>query len=342
MAKATGSYTIMDYTDGITLLGSIESNHPRTVLYDTTTQSMNPSWASTALTLTPKITKAGSTTDLIPSLSASRWYRRIPGGTWTEIVSGSNGESIAPTTKILTINQNKMVADIWQIEYKFVATYLDPVLNVSLDYEMLATFSRVANGTSFVVARAYAPGGDQFKNGAPSNLVVKSELIRGTTPDTTSLTFTWQKSTNGTVWSTISGATTDTLSVTPSMVESFAMFRCQIKDTDATSETYNKTYTTEGVAILDVSDPYQVIVESSAGQFFKNGVGSTVLTARVFQNHSEIDVAGTDLTYVWTMTDKNGNPVTTAGAVTFPKSGKTLLVSSDMTSIKGNFFCGVD
>jgi len=342
MAKASASYTIMDYTDGVTLLGSIESNLPRTSLFDTTTQTLNPSWAGTALSLTPRLTKAGSAVDLVPSLASGSWYRRISGGSWVAVVSGSNGETVAATTKILTVNQNKLTGDVWQVEYKFICSYLDPILAVTLDYEMVITFSRVANGTSFVVARAFAPGGDQFKNSLPSSLSVKAELIRGTTADTTSLTYLWQKSTNGSTWTTVSGATTNTLTVTPSMVDSFAMFRCQVKDTDAASETYNITFTTEGVTILDVSDPYQVVVESSAGQFFKNNTGMTTLKARVFRDGVEIDAAGTGLTYTWTMNDKDGTGVTTVGATTFPFTGKTLTVTHDMVTIKGTFFCSID
>lgn len=341
MTKASASYTIMDYTDGVTLLGSIDANHTRTVLYDTTTQSYNPSWATTALTLTPRLTKAGSATDLISTLKSGKWQRKVPGGNWTDVTSGQNGETIASSTKVLTVNQNKMVGDIWAIEYKFIAVYTDPVLGFDLDYEMIITFNRVANGTSFVLARAYTPGGDQFKNGLPATLQVKGELIRGTTEDTTSLTYVWEKSTNGNTWATISGQTTSTLSVTAAMVDSFAMFRCKIKDTDATSDTYNQTFISEGVTILDVSDPYQVVIESSAGQFFKNGTGTTVLTANVYQDGAEIDIAGTELTYTWTMTDQDGEPVTTAGATTFPKTGKTLTVTHDMIEVKGTFFCSI-
>jgi hypothetical protein len=340
MAKASSSYTIMDYTDGVTLLGNIEANHPRTVLYDTTTQTHNPSWADTALSLTPSIFKAGSDTNLVSSLVSGVWKRKIPGGNWTDVVSGQNGETVASTTKILTVNQDKMVGGIWQVEYKFVAVYHDPILNLDLDYDMVITFSRVANGTSFVVARAFAPGGDQFKNGNPASLTIKAELIRGTTADTTSLSYAWEKSTNGTTWSSVAGTTSE-LTVTPSMIDSFAMFRCKITDTDASSETYNEVFTTEGVTILDVSDPYQVVIESSAGQFFKNNTGSTTLTAKVYQDGEEIDSAGTNLTYTWTMTDKDGDPVTSVGGVTFPKTGKTLSVSHDMIDVKGTFFCSV-
>ena len=116
---------------------------------------------------------------------------------------------------------------------------------------------------------------------------------------------------------------------------------CKIKDTDAASDTYNKTFTSEGVTILDVSDPYQVVIESSAGQFFKNNTGSTVLTARVYRDGTEIDAAGTSLTYTWTMNNKDGGSVTTIGGVTFPKTGKTLTVTHDMVDIKGTFFCSI-
>lgn len=341
MAKASASYTIMDYTDGVTLLGAIEANLPRTVLYDTTTQKCNPSWADTSLQLTPKITKAGGTTDLVSSLKSSDWYRREAGGAWVKVVSGSNDETINGTTKVLSVSKDKMTGNIWQIEYKFVATYSDPVILLDLDYEMVITFSRVANGTSFVLARAYAPGGDMFKNGLPATLSIVAELIRGTKHDTTDLTYTWEKSTNGSTWAVMSGKTTATITINADDVDSFAMFRVKIKDTDAQSETYNDTFISEGVTIIDVSDPYQVVIQSSAGQFFKNNTGSTVLTARVYRDGEEVDVAGSSLTYSWTMTDKDGANVSSVGGVTFPKSGKNLTVTHDMVNIKGTFFCEI-
>lgn len=339
MAKASASYTIMDYTDGVTLLGSIESNHPRTTLYDTTTQTHNPSWAETSLKLTPKLHKAGSSTDLIGTLKSGKWQRKVPGGDWTDVVSGSNSETVVAATKVLSVSANKMTGNIWQIEYKFVAVYTDPVLGLDLDYEMVIAFNRVANGTSFVVARAFTPGGDQFKNGNPSSLKIKAELIRGTTQDTTNLTYAWEKSTNGTTWSAVTGSTSE-LTVTPAMVDSFAMFRCKITDTDASSDTYQDVFTTEGVTILDVSDPYQVVIESSAGQFFKNNTGSTTLKAVVYQDGAEVDSGGTELTYTWTMTDKDGVAVSSFGG-TGSKSGKTISVSHDEIEVKGTFFCSI-
>jgi hypothetical protein len=132
------------------------------------------------------------------------------------------------------------------------------------------------------------------------------------------------------------------------MVDSFAMFRCVITDTDASSDTYDDTFTTEGVTILDMSDPYQVVIESTAGQFFKNNSGSTILKACVFQNGTEVDTAGTAFTYTWTMNDKDGNAVSgfspTEATVTGITKGKkkAITVTHDMVTVKGTFFCSID
>ena len=350
MAKTSASFTLMDYTDGISLLTGIDSNQPLTSLYDTANQTLSPTWAeSPYLQLTPRVVKAGTSTDLVSVMTQKKWYRRIAGAnSWTEVVSGQNGETINPTTGVLVVSQDKLISDVWQIEYKFSGTYFDQVLQLSFPTEIQVTFSRVANGTSFVVARAYTIDGDAFKNSAPASLTVKSELIRGTTHDTTLLTYVWSKSTNGSTWTTISGATTDTLTVTPAMVDSFAMFRCTITDVDPTSETYNESFNTEGVSILDLTDPYQGVIESTAGSYFKNKTGSTILICKVYQNGTEIDTTGTDLTYTWTKTDKNGDPVAgfTPTAVAYGSivatNAKAISISHTDVDVKATFFCEVN
>lgn len=348
MAKTSASFTLMDYTDGISLITGIDSNLPLTSLYDTSTQKLNPSWAGdTSLQLTPKVLKAGSSTSLVETMTGKKWQRRIAGGEWID-VSSDAGESMNSTTGVLSVSKDKLVGDVNQVEYRFSGSYLDPIVSLTFPVEITITFSRVANGTSFVVARAYAVGGSQFKNNLPASLAIKAELIRGTTNDTTDLTYTWEKSTNGTTWASVSGQTSATLSVTPAMVDSFAMFRCTIKDTDATSDTYNQTFTTEGISILDVSDPYQAVIQSTAGNYFKNETGSTILICKVYQNGAEVDATGTTLTYTWTKTDKDGNAVadfsptaTTHGSIVATKK-KAISVSHDDVDVKATYFCEVN
>ena len=347
MAKTSASFTLMDYTDGISLITGIDSNLPLTSLYDTSNQKLNPSWAgTTSLQLTPVVRKAGST-DVVSAMTAKAWKRRIAGATsWTAVTSGSNGETVNATTGVLTVAQDKLTGDVWQVDYQFTGTYTDAVLALAFPVTIVITLSRVANGTSFVVARAYAVGGSQFKNSTPASLSIMAELIRGTTGDTTNLSYQWKKSTNGTVWENITGGTAAAFPVTAAMVDSFAMFKCSILDTDATSDTFNKSYDTEAVSILDVTDPYQAVIESTAGSYFKNDTGSTILVCRVYQNGVEVDPSGTILTYGWTKTDKNGGPVAftpTAvahGSIVTTKK-KAISVSHDDVTVKATYFCSV-
>lgn len=348
MAKTSTSFTLMDYTDGISLITGIDSNLPFTSLYDTANQSLNPSWAGdTSLILTPRVLKAGTSSDLVPTMTGKGWKRRVSGGTWTDVSSGSNGENINPASGVLTVSEDKLVGDTWQVEYKFIGSYHDNILNLDFPVEIVCTFSRVANGTSFVVARAYAVSGSQFKNNFPSSLSLKAELIRGATTDATNLSYSWSKSINGSDWTPV-GSDDSTLSVTPSMVDSFAMFRCAIKDTDPVSDTYNQTFTTEGVSILDVSDPYQAVIESTAGNIFKNNTGTTTLICRVYQNGSEIDPTGTSLSYTWTRTDKDGvadeefSPAGVVSGSIVATNRKAISVSHDEVEVKATYFCEVN
>jgi hypothetical protein len=347
MAKTSASFTLMDYTDGISLITGIDSNLPLTSLYDTSNQSLNPSWAGdTSLQLTPVVRKAGGS-DVVSTMTAKTWKRRIAGAaSWTTVTSGSNGETVNATTGVLTVSEDKLTADVWQIDYQFSGTYTDAVLGLAFPVTVVITLSRVANGTSFVVARAYATGGSQFKNHSPSSLSLRAELIRGTTGDTTNLSYQWKKSVDGTLWTEITDGTSATLAVTAAMVDSFAMFRCSILDTDATSDTYNRSYDTEAVSILDVTDPYQAVIESTAGSYFKNDTGATTLICRVYQNGDEIDATGVGLTYTWTKTDKDGTAVTfTPTAVAYGSivttRKKAISVSHDDVTVKSTYFCSV-
>ncbi|CDQ41514.1 phage tail spike protein [Virgibacillus salexigens] len=73
-------------------------------------------------------------------------------------------------------------------------------------------------------------------------------------------------------------------------------------------------------------------VESSAGNTFKNGEGSTELTATVFLSGTEVDKDGTNYTYIWNKYDKRGIPVSS-----WNKNGKTITVTADEIDEKASF-----
>ena len=121
-----------------------------------------------------------------------------------------------------------------------------------------------------------------------------------------------------------------------------AVFKCQIKDTDPASNTYND-YFYDTVTIVDQSDPVQVSVTSSGGDVFKNGVGSTTLTAKLFRGGEEIDSAGTTYAYKWYKYDKDSALVANWGGAGIDyKTGKTLSVGSNDVDVKATFIVEVE
>ena len=135
-----------------------------------------------------------------------------------------------------------------------------------------------------------------------------------------------------------SGTTTATITVYAAAVDSYAVFKCVATDSDSTSNTYNSSFT-DVATFIDNSDPIQVVVTSTGGDVFKNGVGSTVLTAVVYQAGAEIDSEGKG-TYTWTKYNKDG-AIDTSWGTSGSKTGKTLSVSSSDVATKATFMVSV-
>ena len=97
---------------------------------------------------------------------------------------------------------------------------------------------------------------------------------------------------------------------------------------------YNSHFT-DVATFIDNADPIQVIITSTGGDIFKNGQGSTTLTAVVYQAGTEIDTAGKG-TYTWTKYNKDGT-VDIAWGTNGSKTGKTLAVSTSDVTVKATF-----
>lgn len=121
---------------------------------------------------------------------------------------------------------------------------------------------------------------------------------------------------------------------TPPQLDSYAVFKCCAQDTDSASASYNTKFF-DVATFIDNSDPLQIIVTSTGGDVFKNGQGSTVLTAVCYQAGAEVDAAGGG-TYTWTKYNKDG-AVDTSWGTNGSKRGKTLSVSSADVDTKATF-----
>lgn len=348
MSKAQGQFTIVDLNDAVTLTGFINSNLAKTQMYNPDNDTYTPDWSTTNLVLTPSIYVAGTSTDKITSTEviSVKWYE---GSSTTAITSAGNYALSGAKSHILTVKGNVM-AGLPGKDFRVEIQYKDPATGLTTMYKTSISFSRVVNGSGITDLLVMTPNGNIFKNGQTDSLTATAQLWRGSAVDTTNVTYQWYQMDSsvdtdqggGIGWKKLanasgqfSGVTTSTLTIYAGQVDSSAVFKCVAKDTDSASATYNQTFS-DTASFVDLSDPIQVIIESTGGDAFKNGEGSTVLTARVYQAGEEIDTAG-EGTYTWSKYDKDGQKVPS-----FNKSGKTLSVGSSDVDVKGTFICVVE
>ena len=136
-----------------------------------------------------------------------------------------------------------------------------------------------AAGANAIVFSLYAPLGTVFTNGS-GTLQLQTVAYDGAVPITSNATFTWAKYSGGT-WQTISGATMDSLSVDGADVVGQASYRCRM--------IYKARNYQDVITLIDKTDNYQLDIDSTAGEIFKNAAGETILIARLWQNGAEVD-----------------------------------------------------
>ena len=325
MAIAAGQITIVDYNDALSLTGFISASHPKTQLYNPDTGVHTPDFTVDNMVLTASLFKLGTSADIINDAKSIKWFDGA-----TEIVGTTENYTVAGKT--LTIKKN--IIDPAK-DFVCDVVYTDTNTGLDLEFKMSISLSQVVNGGGIVNAVAWTPNGNIFKNGQISELTAECTLRRGTgVIDETNVSYQWKKYSGG-LWNDITGATTKTLTVKPDDIPGLQSYKCVITDTDPLSNTYNQTFE-DSVVFIDQSDPIQVMVESSSGNIFKNGKGSTDLTARLFRAGEEIDAAGLIYTYTWYKRDMNGVSANFADGSP-SKTGKTLSVGDADVDTKATF-----
>ena len=189
MSKAQGQFTIIDYNDALTLTGYIGSNHAKTQMYNPDNGTYTPNWASTNLVLTPSLYVIGTTTDQIASANVTsvKWY---VGSSTTAITANSTYALSGAKSHILTVKANTMAGQPG-IDYRCVITYKDASTGLTITHPLSISLSRVVNGGGIVDLIVTTPNGNVFKNSEIATLTAKAELWRGSTVDTTNVTYKW-------------------------------------------------------------------------------------------------------------------------------------------------------
>jgi hypothetical protein len=367
---STGQFTIVDYNDALTLTGFVTANAPKIQTWNPDNGAFNPDWSKTPyLILTPCLYKAGDSTDIITSSSVTsiKWYDASAMG--TEIVNGAGGGTYAiPATgvKTLTIKSNLLDATTTSKDFVCVVQYRDAThQDLIITTQMSISFARVVNGGGIADAVVWAPAGNIFKNGTIASLTAHCDLLKGSMVDATS-TYQWYMQETGATddssipqvglgWHKLidganfgcSGYSGQDLTVPNTAVPSLAVFKCVAKDTETS------TYYYDTINFIDQSDTVQVVIESTGGDVFKNGIGTTNLTCRLFRGGTEIDAyvsgkAESAYTYIYTWSllksdgsaDKFYNSTSLVKDIT-SRTGKRIAVDGNDIDVKGTVKCEV-
>lgn len=139
--------------------------------------------------------------------------------------------------------------------------------------------NRGSNGASAVVFSIYAPDGTVVLNQSGS-LVLATSAYSGATEITTGATYQWAEYTGG-KWADISGATSDTLTVSGSDIVNIQSYRCTM--------TYGGKSYVDVITVEDKSDPYVSEMLSIGGFTVKNSLGGLVPYVIVRTNQKEVD-----------------------------------------------------
>lgn len=139
--------------------------------------------------------------------------------------------------------------------------------------------NRGSNGASAVVFSIYAPDGTVVLNQSGS-LVLATSAYSGASEITTGATYQWAEYTGG-KWTNISGATSDTLTVSGSDIVNIQSYRCTM--------TYGGKSYVDVITVEDKSDPYVSEMLSIGGFTVKNSLGGLVPYVIVRTNQKEVD-----------------------------------------------------
>lgn len=366
---AAGQITVVDVSDAPVLNAFITASRPTTQVYSQTSGNYNPSYASTPQVLTLNLTKAGSTASILGGTSNVRWYY-VDGATKIEITSKTTTDNQFVSGANNQVLTSKLNIDVSKGGARFEVTgvWRDPLTGLDVNFSADIDLFLTQIGKETQVLNVYAGNGTTFRNNTPASLTVNADLYRGNvlTNDTKQLKFFYQDTsiTGSTVagydadggigWHLCSSktagqtpnveptATTTSqgvLTVTPAAVVNSQTFKvvCINK-----SGTFNGSKSSGLCTLVDMSDPYSLMLDSSAGNIFKNRQGVTTIKARLYRNGEELDVNGTGKTYKWSKYDKNGvmdaNFGTTGNAY---KTGKSITVNASEIAAKAMFKCEV-
>ncbi|UGO48026.1 tail protein [Bacillus phage vB_BanS_Skywalker] len=354
---ASGQLTLVDLNDSKQLIMFIGSSQQRQVIYNPTGGTYVPNYSTANNVLTPQLFVAGTNADVANQATSTKWFVQTNStGTPTEITASTTDYTLGTgTPKTLTIKNNVLASNnsmTYICEMQFLDTDTGFTVTSKAEYEIVKV-TNGSNGQDSIRATVWTPDGNTIKN-ANGTLKAKCDLYVGSAVQSAGVTYKWyyqdptstianggSDTAGGDGWrlmkdtASANGVTgynnTNTITIPASAIMNVESFKCVA--------TYSTKNYADVCTVIDVSDPFMVTIVGI--NTFKNGVGTTSLTARIYQAGAEVDSAGTGgYTYTWYLYDNNNNKITTWNT-TGSKTGKTITVDGADVTVRGNIICEV-
>lgn len=367
---SSGQITIIDLYDAPSLNAWIGGTQNTTQTYNNTLQTYTPNYASTNQVLTVNLTKSGSPTSIIGGVSGNvKWFKTV-GATKTEITSTltADNEYLSGTkNSVLTVKVNAPTTEN-AVLYSVEGVWTDPDSTLPVAFAAQIPITVIQLAKAAVIGTLYAPNGNIFRNNTPASLTLNADLYKDGVLSGGSKKFKWfaadtavsttghasYDADGGIGWRKIIATTGTTgevansgfdvavttqgvLTVYPNAVNSSQAYKVVITDNaGGTSGTKVTAY----ITLTDLDDPIMVVIDTTGGTILKNGIGTTTLRARLWQNGVEIDtVAAYAYTYTWTRWQNNALDGAWGG--TGSKLGKEVTIGTADVDSKTMFKCEV-
>jgi len=338
---STGQFTLTDHNDAKPLVAFIGTSRGVSQVFTNNdgTNQFVPDWTSGGNQVLTAYIYAGSSTNIAANLVNRKWAI-TPGG--TSLGSGTT----------YTISTNELTEASPTKTYYFEGDYSDPITSLSTHVLASVTFTLTKKGDAAVFVQIEGNNIIQKSlTATPGECEVEAKLYRNSgVDDTSAVQYKWYKIIAGTAYALISGysqggdtitnyifkngagitQTTPTdfnanvkkLVIKEQAVNDIGIYKCEVKDTN-TAIVYTNTF-----VVFDISDPIDVVIKSSAGDKFQNGVGTTNISPEIWNGAiKQSDLTG--WSFVWTLYNKDGDRTSFIDTTKTP-SART--ISSNTTS----------
>ena len=179
---AAGQITVVDLSDAPVLNTSITASRSTTQTYSKDSGTYKPSYASTPQVLTLKLTKAGSTANIIDSISSLHWFV-VDGPIKTEITSKDNSanEYISGTRNEILTTKLDIDLNKGSKRYEVMGIWPDPSTGLDVQFGGYIDLLLTQNGAT----------GPQGPQGDTGNGIANTVITYGLSMSDTTEPATW-------------------------------------------------------------------------------------------------------------------------------------------------------